>query len=81
MAQRMGDCRNANITPVQIRLAASMGEPGTKDPGREGKGKTVYIVEAEKRKIPVIYKERITAAKKAYGNFTNDSGPTSGKRI
>ena len=58
-----------------------MGEPGTKDPGREGKGKTVYIVEAEKRKIPVIDKERITAAKKAYGNFTNDSGPTSGKRI
>ena len=50
MAQRMGDCRNANITPVQIRLAASMGEPGTKDPGREGKGKMVYIVEAEKRK-------------------------------
>ena len=41
----------------------------------------VYIVEAEKRKIPVIDKERITAAKKAYGNFTNDSGPASGKRI
>lgn len=81
MAQRMGDCRNANITPVQIRLAASMGEPGTKDPGREGKGKMVYMVEAEKREFPVIDKERIQAAKKAYGNFTNDSGPASGKRI
>ena len=58
-----------------------MGEPGTKDPGSEGKGKIVYIVEADNRKIPVIDKERIVAAKKVYGNFTNDSIPASGKRI
>lgn len=55
--------------------------PAQKIPGGRERGKWFISLRRKKGKIPVIDKERIAAAKKAYGNFTNDSGPTSGKRI